>query len=180
MILEVWFCILDFGVWIWRFGQKKHMRKKQKEEKLHCLQGANPVLLQREWPPRGNSCDFLLTFWDVMGNPMNGTEKNKKKLEKNTENCKKPIRKTIPDLWVTSWPKVWNHSFKSRDPLGEIDLGFKIKALYWSTTVPPEYLSYIFLVCVGQVTKCKVGCTLASSEACWIPRILDLCGNLLR
>ena len=49
VILEVWFCILDFWVWIWSVVQKKQMIKKgektKKEEKIHCLQGANPVLL---------------------------------------------------------------------------------------------------------------------------------------
>jgi len=28
-------------------------------------------------------------FWDMMGNSMNGTEKNKKPIEKKTENSKK-------------------------------------------------------------------------------------------
>jgi len=48
VILEVWFCILDFGVWIWEESKEtddKKRSKNQKEEKIHCLQGANPVLL---------------------------------------------------------------------------------------------------------------------------------------
>ena len=47
VILDVWFGILDFGVWNWRFGQRKQMSKKpeknheitKKEEQVHCLQG---------------------------------------------------------------------------------------------------------------------------------------------
>ena len=60
------------------------MRKKypKNEEKIHCLQGANPVLPQGEGLSRGNSHDFFLgPFWDVMGNPMNGTEKKRKQNE---------------------------------------------------------------------------------------------------
>ena len=59
------------------------------------------------------------------------------------------LRKTIPDLWVTSLPEVWNHSCKSHDPLRENDLRPKIKGLKWSTTVPPEYLS----VCFSQIVE---------------------------
>ena len=80
VILEVWFCILDFGVW--RFGRKKERKKEKKEknnkeDKVHCLRGANPVLPQAEGPPRGNFRDFFFEFWNVMGNAMNGTERNK-------------------------------------------------------------------------------------------------------
>ena len=31
VILEFWFCILDLGVWIWRFGQKTIMKKRKKK-----------------------------------------------------------------------------------------------------------------------------------------------------
>ena len=49
---------------------------KKNEEKIHCLQGANPVYHRGKGPPRGNSPDFFLAFCDVMGNPINRTEKN--------------------------------------------------------------------------------------------------------
>jgi len=59
----------------------------QKQEKIHCLEGANPALPQEEGLCRGNSRQFLvLTFWDLMGNPMNGTEKTGKTYQKKTEN----------------------------------------------------------------------------------------------
>ena len=67
--------ILYLGFWGLDEGKSE---KTKKEEKVHCLRGANPVLPQGEGPPRGNSRDFFWTFWDVMGNPMNGTENNDK------------------------------------------------------------------------------------------------------
>ena len=54
VILEVWFCILDFWAWIWRFGPKNMGKKEEqikKEGKVDCLQGANPVLPQGERAP---------------------------------------------------------------------------------------------------------------------------------
>ena len=77
LILYLGFWGLDLAIW-----SKKQMRKKKekpkKEETVHCLRGANPVVPQGEGPPRGNSRDFFFAFWDVMGNPMNGTENNDK------------------------------------------------------------------------------------------------------
>ena len=80
MILEVWFCILDFGVWIFRFFNVKFENKKRKKTGR-----------KNRLPTGGQSCFFVgpkglgetlaiffLTFWDVMGNPMNGTERNDK------------------------------------------------------------------------------------------------------
>ena len=76
VILEVWFCILDFGVWmsIW---SKKQMRTKKpkKEETIHCLRGANPVVPQGEGPPRGNSRDF---FFGVLGRDGKPNERHRK------------------------------------------------------------------------------------------------------
>ena len=58
--------------------QEKHGANKA-EEKVHCLQGATPVLAQGEGPPRGTLADvFFLTFWDVMGNPMQRKHNNTK------------------------------------------------------------------------------------------------------
>ena len=51
----------DFGGLSLDFG---YQRMKKKREKVHCLQGANPVLPQGEGPPRGNSCEFFSAhFW---------------------------------------------------------------------------------------------------------------------
>ena len=36
-----------------------------------------PVYQKGKGPPMGNSSDFFLAFWDVIGNLMNGTKKNK-------------------------------------------------------------------------------------------------------
>ena len=83
------FSILGLDIKLWqsrlqgsiRPPQKKNEKKTKttkKEEKIHCLQGANPVLPQGERPPRGNSGDFFWAFWDVMGSPMNSTENNDK------------------------------------------------------------------------------------------------------
>ena len=67
-----------FGRWFWRsvfvrFGSpkkniNKEIRKKgdqtKHEDKIDCLQGANPVLPQGEGPSRGNSRDFFSAhFW---------------------------------------------------------------------------------------------------------------------
>ena len=57
----------------------------KKEETIHGLQGANPALPQGEEPPMGNSRLFF-AFWDVMGNPMNGAEKNQEKIKNKKEN----------------------------------------------------------------------------------------------
>ena len=54
LILYLGFWGLDLEIW-----SKKSMRKKErnnqikKEDKVHCIQGANPVLPQGEGPPRG-------------------------------------------------------------------------------------------------------------------------------
>ena len=54
-----------------RFGQKKQMRKNgeqtKQEEKVDCLQGANPVLPQVEGPPRGGelSIIFFIAFLEL-------------------------------------------------------------------------------------------------------------------
>ena len=49
---------LDFGFWT--------LHQRQNIEKIHCLQGANPVLPQGEGPPRGNSREFFSTqFWSL-------------------------------------------------------------------------------------------------------------------
>ena len=52
----------DFGGLSLDFG---YQRMKKKREKVHCLQGAIPVLPQGEGPPRGNSRDFFFSahFW---------------------------------------------------------------------------------------------------------------------
>ena len=67
---------------------KKQMRKKEKQprkQKVHCLQGVNPVLPQGEGPLRGNSRNFFLgAFWDVMGNPMKGIDNDNDKTTKTT------------------------------------------------------------------------------------------------
>ena len=42
----------------------RYQRMKKKREKVHCLQGAHPVLPQGEGPRRGNSRDFFsVHFW---------------------------------------------------------------------------------------------------------------------
>ena len=47
----------------------KEIRKKgdqtKQEEKVDCLQGANPVLPQGEGPSRGNSRDFFIAFLEL-------------------------------------------------------------------------------------------------------------------
>ena len=56
---------LDFGFWT--------LHQRQNIEKIHCLQGANPVLPQGEGPPRGNSREFFFRaflefvpgFWET-------------------------------------------------------------------------------------------------------------------
>ena len=72
-------------------SQKKQMIKKgektKKEETIHCLQGANPVLPQGEGPPRGNSRDFFL---GVLQRDGKSNERRRKKTRKN----KKIVRKT--------------------------------------------------------------------------------------
>ena len=86
VILEIWFCILDFGVWIWRLGQHDMRQKRRKQQ-----HGRKSTL-----PTRGESCFFfhrgkgpllggLSRFFlgvserDGKPNPMNGTEKKMKK-----------------------------------------------------------------------------------------------------
>ena len=55
---------LEFGFWVLEF-------------RFRLLQQANLALPQGEGPPRGNSRQFFVgAFWDVMGNPMNSTEKD--------------------------------------------------------------------------------------------------------
>ena len=51
----------DFGGLSLDFG---YQRMKKKREKVHCLQGANPVLPHGEGPPTGNSREiFSAHFW---------------------------------------------------------------------------------------------------------------------
>ena len=52
----------DFGGLSLDFGYQRMMNKR---EKVHCLQGAHPVLPQGEGPPRGNSREFFPSsfFW---------------------------------------------------------------------------------------------------------------------
>ena len=75
LILYLGFWGLDFEILMEKIEKKRERKQKKQDEKVDCLQGANPVSPQGEGPPRGNSRVFFLTFWDVMGNPMNGTEK---------------------------------------------------------------------------------------------------------
>ena len=52
----------DFGGLSLDFG---YQGMKKKREKVHCLQGAKPVLPQGEGPPRGNSRDFSQRIFGV-------------------------------------------------------------------------------------------------------------------
>ena len=49
---------------------------KKNEEKIHCLQGATPVYHRGKGSLGGTLAIFFLAFCDVMGNPMNRTEKH--------------------------------------------------------------------------------------------------------
>ena len=51
------------GSALWCFG---YQRMKKKREKVHCLQGANPVLPQGEWPLRGNSREYFQRTFGVV------------------------------------------------------------------------------------------------------------------
>ena len=53
----------DFGGLSLDFG---YQRMKKKREKIHCLQGANPVLPQGDGPPRGNSREFFQRIFGVV------------------------------------------------------------------------------------------------------------------
>ena len=61
---------LEFGFWVLEFRFR-----------LASTLPAKPNFAQvfEAYGPRGNSRQFFFAFWNVMGNPMNGTEKNKKK-----------------------------------------------------------------------------------------------------
>ena len=45
---------------------RKNGEQIKQEEKVDCLQGANPVLPQVEGPPRGNSRDFFHRIFGVV------------------------------------------------------------------------------------------------------------------
>ena len=74
--------------------RKKDQQPKGKEEKVHCLQNQffhivfGPMGL-------GETLAFFFAFWDAMGNPMNGTEKEQEQ--------KQQERNTIKNKW---WEKV--------------------------------------------------------------------------
>ena len=53
----------DFGGLSLDFG---YQRMKKKREKVHCLQGANPVLPQGEGPPRENFANFFQRMFGVV------------------------------------------------------------------------------------------------------------------
>ena len=48
---------------------------KKNEEKIHCLQGANPVYQRGKGPPGGTLAFFFLAFCDVMGNQSTAQKK---------------------------------------------------------------------------------------------------------
>ena len=78
------FWILDFGVWIWRFAKNNKLRKKKRNnqkgrKKYIAYRG---LILFYQGPLGGTLAIFFWSFWDVMGNPMNGTENDNDKTKK--------------------------------------------------------------------------------------------------
>ena len=64
--------------------QEKHGANKA-EEKVHCLQGATPVLAQGEGTPRGTLADV---FFDVLGRDGKSNERQRKH-----DNTKEQLKK---------------------------------------------------------------------------------------